>query len=260
MLKILVWLGFVLVLSTPVFSAQTACPEHYAGKQAPNLINQKLSAKTQEVCYSGYGLMHSGVTRTPLYSAERLTRLRLLQGKGLKRQSKFHPDENISQSDRAELRHYARSGYDRGHVAPSGDMFDMQSQFESFSLANIVPQDPTMNRGVWEGIESAVRSYVKQRDELYVVTGALFQGSDLQRIGGAVMVPSHMYKAVFDPSRKEAGAYLVSNESGATVQKLSVSELEALAGINIFPSLDQKTKDRLMRLPDPKERKRRGGK
>lgn len=259
MFKILTFVSSVLLLSATAFASQTACPEHFAGKQAPDFINQKLTAKTQEVCYSGYGLMHSGVTRTPLYSAEKLTRLRLLQGKGLKRQSKFHPDDNIRQFDRAELRHYARSGYDRGHVAPSGDMFDVQSQYESFSLANMVPQEPSVNRGVWEGIESAVRNYVKQRDELYVVTGALFQGSDLQRIGGAVMVPSHMYKAVYDPSRKEAGAYLVSNESGAAVQKLSVSELEALAGINIFPSVDQKTKERLMRLPDPKERKRRGG-
>lgn len=108
-----------LILTTTAFAAQTACPEHYAGKQAPDLIKEKLSAKTQEVCYSGYGLMHSGVTRTPLYTSEKLTRVRLMQGKGLKRQSKFHPDDNIRPADRAELRHYARSGYDRGHVAPS---------------------------------------------------------------------------------------------------------------------------------------------
>lgn len=254
-------LSFVVLIfaSSTSFAAKTSCPEHYAGKQAPDFINQKLTAKTQEVCYRGYGLMHSGVTRTPLYTSEKLTRLRLLQGKGLKRQDKFHPDENIRPSDRAELRHYARSGYDRGHVAPSGDMFDMQSQYESFSLANMVPQEPSVNRGVWEGIESAVRKFAKERGELYVVTGPLFQGNNLQRIGGAVMVPTHMFKAIYDPSRKEVGAYLVENAPGAIARKLSVAELESMAGMNLFPSLDQKTKERLMRLPDPKERKRRGG-
>jgi endonuclease G, mitochondrial len=259
MFRISAWVASVILLSSVAFAAQTSCPEHYAGKQAPEFINKKLSTKTQEVCYSGYGLMHSGVTRTPLYTSEKLTRLRLLQGKGLKRQSKFHPDDNIRPSERAELHHYGRSGYDRGHVAPSGDMYDVQSQFESFSLANMVPQEPSVNRGIWEGIESVVRKLAKERGELYVVTGPVFQGEDLKRLGGAVIVPSQMFKAVFDPSRKEAGAYLVNNEPGTTVTKLSVTELENLAGINIFPSLDQKTKERLMRLPDPKERKRRRG-
>ena len=127
---------------SPTFASQTDCPEHFAGGQAPDLINQKLSTKTQEVCYSGYALKHSGVTRTPLYASEHLTRDRLAQGKGLKRKNQFHADENVPQSERAELHHYARSGYDRGHVAPSADMFDEQSQYECFSLANMVPQVP----------------------------------------------------------------------------------------------------------------------
>ena len=142
---------------SPTFASQTDCPEHFVDGQAPDLINQKLSTKTQEVCYSGYTLKHSGVTRTPLYAAEHLTRDRLAQGKGLKRKNQFHPDENISEYDRAELHHYAHSGFDRGHVAPSGDMFDMQSRYECFSLANMVPQVPENNRGPWERIESACK-------------------------------------------------------------------------------------------------------
>ena len=136
-----------LLLSVTGMAAQTGCPEHFPDGQAPDIINQKLTTKTREVCYSGFALKHSGVTRTPLYAAEHLTRERILQVKGMKRQSKFHPDENIPRSERAELRHYARSGYDRGHVAPSADMFDIQSQYECFSLANMVPQVPENNRG-----------------------------------------------------------------------------------------------------------------
>jgi endonuclease G len=73
------------------------------------------------------------------------------------------------------------------------------------------------------------------------------------------MVPTQMFKAVYDPGRKEAGVYLVDNAEGAQLQKMSVTELEKLAGISIFPALDQQTKSRTMRLPDPKERKRKGG-
>jgi len=78
-------------------------------------------------------------------------------------QSQFHPDKSIPSAERAELRNYARSGYDRGHVAPSADMFDMQSQHESFSLANMVPQEPSVNRRIWGAVELTTRKLTKGR-------------------------------------------------------------------------------------------------
>ena len=251
-----------LLAASPVKAQQTGCPEHFANGQPPDFINQKLIAKTREICYSGFAVKHSGVTRTPIYAAEHLTRDRIFQGKGLKRQSKFHPDENIPRSERAELRHYAKSGYDRGHVAPSADMFDIQSQYECFSLSNMVPQVPENNRGPWEGIESAVRMMAKSKGDLYVVTGPIYQGSNIEQIGGSVMVPTKLFKAIYDPQRKEAGAYLIDNTADAQPRKVTIEELENIAGISMFPSVEASVKSRLMRLPDArsyKERKRKGG-
>ena len=76
------------------------------------------------------------------------------------------------------------------------------------------------------------------------------------------MVPTKLFKAVYDPQRKEAGAYLIDNAADAQPQKISVEELEKIVGISIFPSVEDSVKSRLMRLPDPrsyKERKRKGG-
>ena len=247
----------LLSIST-AFSAQTSCPEHFANGQAPDLINQKLSAKSKDICYTGFALKHSGVTRTPLYSAEHLTNDRLMQAKGLKRSSKFYPDPNLPPSERAELNHYARSGFDRGHVAPSGDMPSPEAQQECFTLANMVPQVPSVNRGIWERVESGTRKLAKNRGELFIVTGPIYSGSSIQKIGGAVMVPTQMFKAIYDPSRNEAGAYLVDNKEGAQVQIISISELEKVSGISVFPSINNQIKDNVMRLPVPKERKRRG--
>jgi endonuclease G len=252
----------LFISATVVYAAQTGCPEHFAGGQSPDIINRKLSFKAREVCYSEFGLMHSGVPRTPLYAAEHLSLGRLALAGSMKRNSRFFPDPHIPISERAELRHYARSGYDRGHMAPSADMPDKKSQQESFSLANMVPQDPANNRGVWEGIESSVRKLARDRGELYIVTGPVFQGERLQRIGGAVLVPTLLYKAVYDPRRHEAGAYLVENAAGAQTKKISISELEKVAGISTFPSLSAGVKSRVMDLPDPgsyKERNKRGG-
>jgi endonuclease G, mitochondrial len=250
----------IFMLAATTYAEQTSCPDHFAGGQAPDLVNQKLATKARDICYSGFALKHSGITRTPLYSAEHLTRDRLAQAKGMKRNSKFYPDPNLPVSERAELRQYARSGYDRGHVAPSGDMPDEQSQQESFSLANMVPQVPENNRGVWEGIESAVRKLAKDRGDLYVVSGPIYQGDNILRIGGAVMVPTQLYKAVYDPARQEAGAYLVDNAVGAQPVTISITELEKITGISLFPAVSDRVKVRVMRLTESrsyKERKKR---
>ncbi|MBJ6799729.1 DNA/RNA non-specific endonuclease [Geomonas propionica] len=244
-------------IAAQTWAADTACPEHFAAGRPPLVINAKLAAKTKELCNSGYGALHSGITKTPLYSAEHLTQERLVQGKGLRRQSEFHPDDRLPSSDRAELRDYARSGYDRGHVAPSGDMFDLTSQEESFSLANMIPQEPSVNRGVWERIESGVRRMARGRGELYIVTGPIFQGEKLQRIGGRVIVPTAVFKAIYDPGRQEAGAYIVDNEPGASAKVISVTELKGVTGLDVFPGVNPRIKDKAMRLPMPKPRKQR---
>jgi endonuclease G len=246
-----------LMFAATTYAQQSSCPEHFAGGQAPDLVNQKLAAKTRDICYSGFALKHSGVTRTPLYSAEHLTRDRLAQAKGMKRNSKFYPDPHIPPSERAELRHYARSGYDRGHVAPSADMPDEQSQQECFSLANMVPQDPENNRGVWEGIESTVRKMARERGDLYVVSGPIYKGDDILRIGGAVMVPTQLYKAIYDPARQETGAYLVDNAPGVKPVRVSIADLEKITGISLFPAVSDQAKASAMRLPEPKTYKER---
>ena len=248
---------FCLISITTVFAAQTGCPEHFANGQAPDFITQNLATKTKELCNSGFAVLHSAITKTPVYASEHLTRERLMQGKGLKRQSKFHPDDRLSHADRAELSDYAHSEFDRSHIAPSGDMFDIQSQHETFALSNMVPQLSSLNRGVWNQIESGVRRIAKSKGELYVVTGPLFRGSDVKQIG-RVMIPSATFKAVYDPSRQEAGAYVVENVEGAKAQVITNQQLDTQSGINVFPLISDQIKENGMKLPVPKARKRRG--
>jgi len=126
----------------------------------------------------------------------------------------------------------------------------------------MVPQVPENNRGPWEGIESAVRMMAKSKGDLYVVTGPIYHGSNIEQIGGSVMVPTKLFKAIYDPQRKEAGAYLIDNTADAQPQKVTIEELEKIAGISMFPSVEASVKSRLMRLPEPrsyKDRKRKGG-
>jgi endonuclease G len=125
----------------------------------------------------------------------------------------------------------------------------------------MVPQVPENNRGPWEAIEATVRKMTEQKGELYVVTGPIYIGANLQRIGGAVLVPTQLFfKALYDPKRKEAGAYLLDNAADAVPQQISFAELEKLTGIGIFPSLTSEVKAKLMELPEPKTFKERHSK
>lgn len=249
-MKKMLLLLLMSIISASALAGTPTCPGQYAAGEAPEIVNQKLAVATREVCASGYTVMHSGVTRTPLWSAEHLNASRLQGARGLERKNTFHPEDSLPAGERAELRDYARSGYDRGHMAPSADMASERMQDESFSLANMVPQDADNNRNLHEGIESAVRTMAR-KGNLYIITGPLFIGGSLKRLNGRVLVPTHIYKAVYDPARQEAGAYLEENKPGMEYKVISIAELERLAGINFFPRMPQKVKENAMKLPAP---------
>jgi endonuclease G len=52
----------------------TVCPaEQFAGGQMPRITVTALARQTQPLCSSFFSVLYSGVSRTPLYSAEHLT-------------------------------------------------------------------------------------------------------------------------------------------------------------------------------------------
>jgi endonuclease G len=246
--------ALLAALSGPAWAG--GCPAHYVDGRLPEIRNQKLAGATRELCYSEFGIMHSGVTRTPLWSAEYLQAGNVLAAQVLTRENSFHPEPALAPGQRAELSDYARSGFDRGHMAPNGDMPDRASQHESFTLANMVPQDADNNRHVWAGIEGAVRKMARRDGALYVITGPAFLGAKLRKVGN-VIVPSHLYKLVYSPRQQAGAAWFVANQPDAQPQVLSIPALERLVGIDLLPSLSGQQKERMLKLPRIRQAGRR---
>ncbi len=242
----------------PALAAGTDCPQHFADGQPPQVINPKFKPRTQELCFETFAVLHSGISRTPLYSAEHLTRKNLEAAKSLSRKDSFHAEDQLPERDRAELSDYARSGYDRGHMAPNADMPTRKAQAESFSLANMVPQIHENNAGVWAGIEAAARQLANDEGELYVVSGPAFIGKDIQQIG-RVLVPTHVWKVLYSPKQQRAGAYLVTNDKTKEYAVLSIAELQKLAGIDPLPGLSAQAREQAMSLPKPQGNRGGGG-
>lgn len=246
-----------IVLSLSVFFVSTTwasdfsrCDENFYQSTEPDYINQKLLQQSVPLCFNGFATLYSGVTRTPLWSAEYLTRERLLQAEEIPREDSFHSERRLPDRIQAELSDYKGSGYDRGHLAPNADMANESQQYDSFSLANIIPQTPENNRYVWKNIESVTRYLTKKHGEVYVVTGVAFRGNKVTQINKRVMVPSHTFKAIYVPKTGEAGAYYAPNDDSKRLEVISIDELALHSGIDVFPSISAQAKATAMELPE----------
>lgn len=120
------------------------CPQFFAHAQPPRVAQQPA---LRELCYEAFAVLHSGVTRTPVFVAQRLNR-RLVEDADEKRAKRFFADARLPRNERAELEDYKGSGYSRGHMAPAGDMPTPTAMAQSFSLANMVPQNLQHNVSV----------------------------------------------------------------------------------------------------------------
>jgi endonuclease G, mitochondrial len=103
---------------------------------------------------------------------------------------------------------YAGTGYDKGHMAPDGDLsWDPQVEYESFLMTNMSPQAGSLNRGIWKLLETSVRGWAVQRNQSYtVIAGGLYGAGD-KTIGKGVVVPHGFYKIVINNQTKEIAGW-----------------------------------------------------
>jgi endonuclease G len=155
----------------------------------------------------GYALLHNNIRKGPTWVSYRLTKAYLANNVTRASQTAFQPDPELPIGQRAELSDYKKSGWDRGHMAPSRDMRRTETiQNECFYLSNMVPQDGPLNRGIWNKLEATVRDYADQYGEIFVITGSIYtkplpNGEKYKSIGkNQVQVPTWLYKIIIKPS------------------------------------------------------------
>lgn len=138
---------------------------------------------------------------------------------------------------------YSGSGYDRGHLAPAGDMtYSSVAMKESFFYSNMSPQLPPFNRGIWKKLETQVREWGTLYGRCLVITGPVLADS-LKTIGAnGVSVPEMYYKIVVNPNAAppQAIGFLLRNEGSARPISdfvVPVDSIETVSGIDFFPAL-----------------------
>ncbi len=212
------------------------CPQYFAGGRPPVT---PAAPHLRALCFDGFAVLHSGNTRTPVYVAERLNRQSLLAGRHLQRTDRFFADARLPRSERAELSDYKGSGWARGHMAPAGDMGTPEAMAQSFSLSNMVPQNPRQNSGPWARIEDDTRKYaLRAQGDVYVITGPVFEPGARTIGPGHVAVPAHLFKLVYDPATGRRWAHWQDNAPDAKAgPPISYEEVVRRTGIDLLPGL-----------------------
>ena len=210
-----------------------------------------LNKDSYALCFNGFAVNYSGVSKTPLWSAEYLNIDRLRQASQIDREDSFHVEERVAPEHRATLSDYKGSGFDRGHLSPNADMANKAEQHDSFSLANITPQDPKLNRELWREVEYVTRGLVYKHNEVWVVTGVAFNTKKVKILNNNVLVPSEQFKAIYIPSKNIAGAYFAPNNNSRLIEIISIDELKSRTGLDAFPAISTQVKAQVGQLPFP---------
>ena len=140
---------------------------------------------------------------------------------------------------------YKRSGYDRGHLAPAGDMgYNETAMSETFFMSNMSPQLRHFNGGVWRELEEQTRDWARKFKKIYVVSGPILNEEPIDVIGkNNVSVPASYYKVILDytdPEVKGIGFVLPNEVSNKPLQDfaMSIDDVEKITGIDFFENLE----------------------
>ena len=160
----------------------------------------------------------------------------------IKRGNNFITDPLVS-TQSANNNDYSESGFDRGHLAPAGDMgWSIKAMEESFYYSNMSPQVPSFNRGIWKRLEDLGRNWAKLYSSVYIVTGPIFEDS-LPTIGpNKVAVPKYYYKVILDYHSEYAkGIGFIMQNRGVKGDlenyAISIDSVEKVTGIDFFHNL-----------------------
>jgi len=206
----------------------------------PHLEIPKTGPKELILTHTGYTLSYNTTSKQAVWVAYELTSDET--NPEVRRNNKFVPDPLIKSSSAANS-DYAKSGYDKGHLAPAADMsYSQQTMLESFYLSNMSPQIPGFNRGIWKQLEEQVRQWAVDNKAIYIVTGGVLTDG-LPAIGlNKVAVPQYFYKVILDysePDIKGIGFIIPNKSSQESLQHYAVTidSVEKITNIDFFYQL-----------------------
>lgn len=177
------------------------------------------------------------------------------------RQDDYRPDPALPAGwYQVQDNDYSGSGYDRGHMCPSGDRTrSIPDNSATFLMTNFVPQLAANNQGPWEEFETYCRTLASQGNEIYIITGPY--GNIGTIAAGQIVVPQYTWKVVLvlpngnnDVARAStrttrAFGIVVPNFPPLNINapwrgfRVTVNQVEYLTGYNFFSEIPKNTQE-----------------
>jgi endonuclease G, mitochondrial len=191
------------------------------------------SKQVTAICRRAYFVAYDAAAKIPNYVTYTLTPPNALGC--VARTNAFVADASVPGGARPD--DYAGTGYDKGHAAPDGDLsWDVQVEYESFLMTNMYPQLGGLNRGIWKLLETSVRGWAVQTNQVYTIyVGAVYDTATDKKIGNGVVVPTGFYKIVINQATGAMAGWYFKHEGGQgndlTKARAAVSAIENKAGV-----------------------------
>lgn len=147
--------------------------------------------------------------------------------KSIKKRPRFYDERSIPRSYRATYSDYTHSGFDRGHLANDASFdWSKTSLNATYSMANIVPQYPNVNRHLWLAAEKFER-YVAIKAGTADVLNIVKYTPHPNRIGkDNIAVPSGFYKRISDKKGFERCFYYANTPNPSMKSPLKSHEID----------------------------------
>jgi endonuclease G len=206
---------------------------------------------------TGYTIYYDPEFKTPRWVAWEVTRNEA-KSNNAQRQMEFNPDPDLK-GRKAFSQDYTYSGYDRGHMAPAGDMkWSRKSVEETFYMTNICPQNHELNKGDWNDLEIQTRYWAKKYGKVWVCCGPIYKSKSPKRIGThKVAVPDAFFKVILFNKGKYnpvCVGFLFDNDAShkkMADRAVSVDSVENLMGMDFFSFMPDEIENRIeAEVPD----------
>lgn len=157
-------------------------------------------------------------------------------------QSNFdQPDLSDAQDRDYRVNEVVFTADGRGRLAPITSFADTPFWDELNNLSNMTTLPNDLRSGAWSRLEQAINELVAYKEELYVVSGPLYEVSGALSIGAADgAVPASYFKVIATPSEYAAFIFAADLPIHAVFcnQIATISHIQELSGLILFPELD----------------------
>lgn len=176
----------------PQNAQEVATAEDLSFTGMPAMGNGKPS---QIIEYTGHTLSYNNSTRLPNWVAYELTAEEALGTNPRKDKFARDPQAYGPQGDKED---YRNSGWDRGHMAPAGDMkWSTKAMDETYYFTNICPQNHELNTGDWKELEEKCRNWAEKYGSLHIVCGPIVTDNAHGKLGAnKIVIPDKFFKVL----------------------------------------------------------------